>query len=515
MTAAGPGGSSSLFGTGRHLATGAVARSRWALRHLSGSAGAALLTAAAAGVVALIATGAFDRLDMLHGTTLWAPVGLAALGLITSVAGRPIRWWYTTGVVIVVSAAVVVAVARWWIRHSGLVLDHYPNLFVVYVWLAVTAVGIAATGWWTGRPALRAVRILNAPLASLGAFLLINSYYGYWPTVATLLNKPVAGQISKQAFAQLLQPRPATADSTPKAELVGHAPRADAMAPPTSNVSDSHGPAGVKMAPGQYGPVDIPGTAVNFAAALAYIWLPPDFATVSHAALPVIIMLPGWPGNVQDWTRAGAITDIANTWARAHGGRAPVIVLIDENGAAGHDTECVDSTVGNAESYLTRSVPAFLENNLGIVPNPSRWAVVGFSEGGTCALTLALRHPGLFGRFVDIAGDPAPNYWGGPVATLRVLYAGDTTAEDQHTPAWLLDHNRYPGMLAWFATGSADRLRYPTAHLVAQAAQAGIAVQSITDPGVHSWAFAARAFHLVYPALAGSLASGSTSTPVS
>jgi enterochelin esterase-like enzyme len=461
-------------------------------------------------VTVAVATGWFDTLNVLHGAPLWVPVGVAAACLLASTAGRTARWWRTWGVGLVAVSTIIVVVARWWIRHSGLVLDKYPTRFVVFAWFAVAALGIAVTGWKSGPAALRAVRVLAAPASVLAAFLLINSYYGYWPTVATLLNKPVAGQVSKQSFARFLHPGPLSSHATPRRLAADRLVAGSGVSPlPTTARRARAAPAVPQVPAGHYGPIDIPGTAIGFAAAQAYLWIPPDFATVPHANLSVMVMLPGWPGNVQDWTRAGRVSDTANTWARAHGGHAPVMVFINENGAAGHDTECVNSIEGRAESYLVSSVPLFLSQTLGITPDPSRWALVGYSEGGTCAITLALRHPGLYGRFVDIAGDPAPNYWGGPAGTLRTLYAGSMTAEELHTPAWLLQRHRYPGMVGWLATSNSDPKRVPDAQLAAQAARAGVEVQTFNSPGGHTWTYARQAFARIYPGLVGDLSAAS------
>jgi S-formylglutathione hydrolase FrmB len=449
-------------------------------------------------IVAVSSSGWFDSLNVLHGAPLWVPVGVAAACLVASTAGRTARWWRTWGAGLLLATTIVVAVARWWIRHSGLVLDKYPSQFVVFAWFAVLAIGIAITGWWSGPAAVRAVRVLAAPTSVLAAFLLINSYYGYWPTVATLLNKPVTGQVSKQAFSRILH------SATPPTRAISHelagAHLRTGLALPARG-----GPAIGQVPAGRYGPVDIPGTGVGFAAAQAYLWLPPDFDIVPHANLSVMVMLPGWPGNAQDWTRAGGVTELANRWARAHGGHAPVMVFIDENGAKGHDTECVNSIEGRAESYLVRSVPLFLIQTLGITPDPSRWALVGYSEGGTCAITLALRHPGLYGRFVDIAGDLAPNYWGGPASTLRTLFAGSMTGEELHTPVWLLQRHRYPGMVGWLAASNSDAVRHYADQLAVEAAGAGVEVQTFNSAGGHTWTYARQAFARIYPDLVGEL----------
>ncbi len=156
---------------------------------------------------------------------------------------------------------------------------------------------------------------------------------------------------------------------------------------------------------GQFGPVAIPGRSVGFDAAAAYLWLRPDYFAVAHAHLPVLLMLSGWPGDVKDWARAGEVIKLADHWAATHEGAAPVMVFVDENGARGYDTECVNGPQGNSETYLTRTVPNYVTHTLGIKDDPERWAVVGFSEGGTCAVDLGTMHSHLYGRFVDVAGD--------------------------------------------------------------------------------------------------------------
>ena len=84
---------------------------------------------------------------------------------------------------------------------------------------------------------------------------------------------------------------------------------------------------------------------------------------------------------------------------------------------------------------------------LGLTTDPARWGIVGFSEGGTCAYDLALRHPGLFHYVVDLAGDAAPNVAGSTLApALRRLAAG---------------HARAPAVVAAGATRTGPTARSP------------------------------------------------------
>ena len=80
----------------------------------------------------------------------------------------------------------------------------------------------------------------------------------------------------------------------------------------------------------------------------------------------------------------------------------------DINGSLTADTECVDSPVGNAETYLTVDVPTAVQQRFGTTPPGRSWALAGLSEGGACAIMLALRHPDLFSTFGDFGGLSGP-----------------------------------------------------------------------------------------------------------
>ena len=77
---------------------------------------------------------------------------------------------------------------------------------------------------------------------------------------------------------------------------------------------------------------------------------------------PVIELIGGTPSWTSDWTRSARLDTIADQVAAAHDGEAPVLVMVDANGTAFGDTECV----GRAESYLTIDVPTFMEAHFSV-----------------------------------------------------------------------------------------------------------------------------------------------------
>ena len=170
----------------------------------------------------------------------------------------------------------------------------------------------------------------------------------------------------------------------------------------------------------------------------------------------------------------------------------------DSNGSDFADTECVDSPLGNAETYLTVDVPAFMRANFGASTAPDSMAVGGLSAGGMCATMLALRHPTLYGAFGDYAGLTSPTVGESvnPQATTRALFGGSTAAYQAHDPLHLLATGTYPGMGGWFEVGTGDG--GPLAaqrELVPMAQQAGIDVHAVEVPGAgHTFSLFAQAF---------------------
>jgi S-formylglutathione hydrolase FrmB len=248
---------------------------------------------------------------------------------------------------------------------------------------------------------------------------------------------------------------------------------------------------------GVLAPLDVTPEHSGFSARQGTLYLPPAYFKSPPPDLPVIVMVGGTPGGPQDWPRAGFASETADAYASAHEGVAPILAFVDHNGGVFKDTECVDGPAGQAETFLADDVPHYLARTLHIPLSPPRWAIAGFSEGGTCAFELAVRHPDIYGTFVDIAGDWAPNL-GSDENTLRQLYAGDRAAMAAHDPANLLRPNRFHNMNGWFVVGSSDSRHVTIAERLAGAATgAGITTTKKILPGSHNWQLATIAFRAV------------------
>jgi S-formylglutathione hydrolase FrmB len=220
-----------------------------------------------------------------------------------------------------------------------------------------------------------------------------------------------------------------------------------------------------------------------------------------------VLLLHGTPGDPTDWVEGGRAQTTADAWAKAHGGVAPVLVMPDINGTYTGDTECVDSPLGHVETYLTVDVPAAVGANLGTLPPGPGWAVAGLSEGGSCAIMLALRHPDLFRTFGDFSGLAGPRVGetnDDTASTVAQLFGGSQQEFAAHEPADLLRSTRFPQLGGWFEVGALDAEPLAAAQQLAPlAAPAGIATCLVVVPdGDHTFDVWSKALRQSLPWMA-------------
>jgi S-formylglutathione hydrolase FrmB len=395
----------------------------------------------------------------------------------------------------------VAAWAHWYITAGGLADDPAPHL--LWWWIAssgaaamILMLGWPGAAWWR-----RAASLLAVPLCLLSTALVLNLWVGYFPTVQTAWNQLTAGPLP---------------DQTDLATV-------NAMA--ANGAQPRHG---------SLVPVTIPDDASHFRHRGELVYLPPAwFASTPPPQLPTVMMIGGEFNTPADWARAGNAVSTIGDLAATHGGNAPVFVFVDSGGAFNNDTECVNGIRGNAADHLTKDVVPYMVSSFGVSPDPSRWGIVGWSMGGTCAVDLTVMHPELFSSFVDIAGNTGPDT-GTKAQTIARLFGGSTDAWAAFDPATVITrHGRYDDVSGWFAIssdnapkryhslsvadagavglGGQDNVRYPDDQTAAADRLCrlgrgnGIDCAIVAQPGKHDWPFASTVFAKALPWLAGEL----------
>jgi S-formylglutathione hydrolase FrmB len=439
-----------------------------------------------------------------HGVSLlggWLPLTvelLAVVILVVAIGWRTRRWRV---VWVPVAAAIGVAVAfgaRAYMKSQGLASDPAP--LRLWLWkaicaasIAVAVVGFRGAPWWR-----RGLSFAAIPLTLLCALLVLNNWVGYYPTVQKAWGDLTSGPLPDQTDMSTLEALRNTHPET-----------------------------------GRLVPVDIPDDASGFKHRREYVYLPPIwFAGSVPRPLPAVMMIAGEFSNPTNWVRTGNAVAVIDEFAKAHRGTAPLFVFVDSSGSFNNDTECVNGPRGNAADHLTKDVRPFVVSRFGASPDPSRWGVVGWSMGGTCAIDLTVMHPDLFTTFDDIGGDRGPNS-GTKEQTIARLYGGDAAAWAAFDPRTVMaKHGPYVGVAGYFddsqepaddktknlperrlkrdapvGFGGHDdadvfRERGALPDLCAAALSVDIGCSLRVYPGYHTWQFAAKAFANAVPWLA-------------
>jgi S-formylglutathione hydrolase FrmB len=444
--------------------------------------------------------------SLLSGALPTVLVVCAVVGFGFLLVRRPRRW----RLVVVPAVALGSVLGAWlldrvvedWWRPFP---DALPSLAVVWIGIVLAGFGLAIghfshSRWW------RKLAALVAALAVLAAGSNeINRFYGYYPNVATVIG---------------LAP-PQQAPLPPVQSWAAHGSTQRIQAGPSLN---RWRPPRDMPTTGVVSEVDIPGVRSKFAARHGWVYLPPAYLTARRPLLPVMILLAGQPGAPRDWINAGRVIATMDAFAAAHGGLAPVVVMPDPLGAALANPLCMNSRLGNADTYLSIDVPAWILSHLQVTPNHQYWAVGGFSNGGTCALQLAVYHPSIFPNFLDIAGPATPSL-GSPSRTIDRAFGGDRAAYHRAEPLTELEkvakmrpdgHRQavYRHSFGVLTSGTVDPVSgLDPARVYAAGSAAGMTLRLLNLPGGHRWPIAGIALRDSLPLLAPKLGLSFGTTP--
>jgi len=309
----------------------------------------------------------------------------------------------------------------------------------------------------------RAAAIAAAFLVLAAAADQVNDYFQAYPSLRVVL-------------APWLDPKPMYTNTAHVRETVARPGQA------VDNVW--HPPRGMPAAGAVY-QADIPGVRSGFAARPAYIYLPPAYLATPRAQLPVLVLLGGQPGEPRAWVDSGQVQAMMDGFAGRHHGLAPVVVIPDDLGSTFANPLCLNSRLGQVQTYLTADVPDWITGHLQVRPPGQGWAIGGFSQGGTCAIQLATQAPRLYRFFIDISGQAGPTL-GSRQRTISRAFGGDAAAFARVDPAEVLARTRFPASAGVFVAGESDRVYTPQQRaMYAAARRAGMTVSLMYLPGGH------------------------------
>jgi enterochelin esterase-like enzyme len=348
-----------------------------------------------------------------------------------------------------------------------------PQSDVLFVLLILIFGGLI---FWLVRTRRIAVRVVSACVAFVIAMgfgvLSVNKYYGYYQTwgsaVADLSNQ---GSYSGPQIAS-------------RNLLVGNRSLAFDQRTVYTRLALQQGYTLSLTVPGK----------LSHISRTVFVYLPPAYFEKQyvHYRFPVIELIHGQPGEPQDWINVVGIQVTLNYLIKHGDARPAVLVMPDANGGNGISLQCLNQAGGPQDlTYLAQDLPDQISHLLRVqAPGPG-WGVAGFSEGGYCAVNMALRYRYRYGFAASMSGYFAPerNKLTNP-NRLADPFGGNHQLEVQNTPTdevRALSAGAHTPMF-WLGAGQGDPADVSNAEYFAQLLQlhqANVPVD-ITPGGGHT-----------------------------
>lgn len=423
----------------------------------------------------------FESLSLIDGPVPVVVTVLGALSGLWLVLAPSHRYRTRTLPVVLVSAGLVtvvgyIVVEKLWRPFPD------PIQTSIYVWVGIGLAAVAAVV-----PRSLAARGVARTIVTVGAAVVVvamsavhvNLVFDAYPDVGDALGVEAGNEIS------LTEVPGATA------QVVTGTPLEQNWTAPTGMPET-----------GRVTAVSIPPVASGFEARDAQVYLPPAYFTDPRPLLPVLVLLAGQPGAPEDWLNGGMLARTMDDFARDHLGLAPVVVVADATGSSLANPLCVDSPLGNVDTYLSTDVPAWIDDTLQVSGDRSQWAIGGLSYGGTCSIQMATNHPDIYPTFLDLSGQLEPTL-GDRTRTVQQAFGGDEAAFVAVNPLDLLTSRTYPDSAGVFVVGANDDEYKPGQQKMYDAAKAaGMDVRYVELPGGHSFAVWAQGLRQELPWLA-------------
>ena len=230
----------------------------------------------------------------------------------------------------------------------------------------------------------------------------------------------------------------------------------------------------------------IPAAKSGFKVRDAMVYLPPAALSAEPPELPVMELMAGQPGSPGRFFQASHIKGMLDEYASKHDGLAPIVISPDQNGSNSNNSLCADTSQGKAETYLTKDVVDWAKKNLPV--SDQRWAIGGFSQGGTCATQLGPRHAEQYSLIMAVGGELQPTS-GSVEHMVSEYFNGNKAAYEAQIPANAIKEHAPSDQVMILGSGALDHQSLTNLETNAKAGiQAGMTVTKIKVPdSAHDW----------------------------
>ena len=139
------------------------------------------------------------------------------------------------------------------------------------------------------------------------------------------------------------------------------------------------------------------------------VYTPPGYELSRSRQYPVLVLLPGTPGDENDWTVGGGFAEVMFDNLIAAGQMVPMVVVMHASDALDRSTaRRGDENLVEFESILVKERLPEVRKRYRVRSDPRSWAIAGLSLGGEFGLYAGLKHPELFRTVASISGSIVP-----------------------------------------------------------------------------------------------------------
>ncbi len=141
----------------------------------------------------------------------------------------------------------------------------------------------------------------------------------------------------------------------------------------------------------------------------SFVVYTPAGYSASANLFPVLFLLPGTPGDENDWTSGGGFVEVMLDNLIAEGKMVPAVVVMHASDVLDPpDERRGDANLFAFESVILNEVVPAVKQRYRVSSDSRQWVIAGLSLGGEFGMYVGLNHPDVFGGVASISGSLVP-----------------------------------------------------------------------------------------------------------
>ena len=135
------------------------------------------------------------------------------------------------------------------------------------------------------------------------------------------------------------------------------------------------------------------------------VYTPPGYEQQRSRRYPVLVLLPGTPGDENDWTSGGGFAEVVLDNLIAEQRMVPMLVVMHASDALDRAGERrADKNLEEFEAILVGELLPLIRKRYRVSSQAESWAVAGLSLGGEFGMHVGLKHPEIFRTVASLSG---------------------------------------------------------------------------------------------------------------